>query len=74
MTTEYLTPYEVSRRYGIQISKLRQWHSSRRKSGPRYCQVGNRVLYKPADIEAFIEAHAVDPSHAAAIVSKENHQ
>ena len=44
---------------GIAPATLR--NSRSRGRGPKYCRVGRRVVYRVRDIDAYLEAHAVDP-------------
>lgn len=54
---EFLTPAEVSARWGgaIQTSTLANWRS--RKVGPPFQKVGARVLYPLAALEAWEQAN-----------------
>jgi hypothetical protein len=45
---------------GITADRLARWRWARK--GPRYYKAGRNVLYTRADIEAFLEAHAVSGS------------
>lgn len=52
-----LNVVEVVQTYGLAkgtLNNLRSW-----KRGPKYYKVGKRVLYKPADVERWIERHPV---------------
>ena len=44
---------------GIAEQTLHQWRIA--SKGPKYFKFGNRVLYDLADIEAWLEAHKIDP-------------
>ena len=34
------------------------------KRGPDYCKFGKRVMYRGTDLNAFVEAHRVEPQAA----------
>lgn len=53
-TDRLLTPDEVSTRLGITLDGLARWRQ--RREGPRHLKVGNRVRYRPADVDAYIAA------------------
>jgi hypothetical protein len=44
---------------GIAPATLRNLRSQGR--GPRYYRVGRRIIYRPRDVERYLDAHAVDP-------------
>ena len=44
---------------GIHPRTLDNWRSQHR--GPRYIRLGRRIVYRVGDVEAYLEAHAVDP-------------
>ena len=44
---------------GIAPATLRNIRSQGR--GPKYCRVGRRVVYRVRDVDAYLDAHAVDP-------------
>lgn len=33
--------------------------------GPKYIKIGRRVVYRPADLDAWLEAHTVTPAASA---------
>jgi hypothetical protein len=45
----------------ISASTLRAWRSQGR--GPAYIRAGRRILYRVADLEAFLGANRVDPDY-----------
>ena len=49
-----LSPREVADTLGITIGTLTVWRSTDRYSLP-YVKVGRRVMYRPKDIQEFIE-------------------
>lgn len=60
MSSDYLMTEAVSAEYGWPIETLRTWRKQGR--GPRSGRVGRRVLYKRADVEAWIEEQiSADP-------------
>lgn len=46
------TPQQVAASYGIAVGTLANWRS--RRSGPKYFKVGSKILYRTADVEAFL--------------------
>lgn len=52
----YISPQEAAKYCGVKFRTLQLWRSEGR--GPRYYKRGNRVLYKPSDIDAWIEKSA----------------
>lgn len=55
----YLTRAEVAERYPISCHTLAKLASQRR--GPRFYKPTDKALYRPEDIEAWIEASAIVP-------------
>ena len=53
----YLTPKQVQKIFGLS----EKWLANMRwqKRGIPYRKVGNKILYKRSDIEAYIEKHTV---------------
>lgn len=61
MNSQYLAPQQIEQFYpGLKEDRLARWRWA--KTGPRYIKAGRSVLYTRADIEAFLEAHAVSAS------------
>jgi Helix-turn-helix domain len=60
VTSTYLTRSQVAERYPISAHTLAKLASQGR--GPRYFKPTDKCLYRPEDIEAWIEASAVLPS------------
>jgi hypothetical protein len=60
MTSTYLTRSQVAERYPISAHTLAKLASQGR--GPRYFKPTDKCLYRPEDIEAWIEASAILPS------------
>lgn len=48
-----LTPEQVEELYHIPKQTLANWRS--KKVGPSYSKAGRRILYRPADLEAFLD-------------------
>lgn len=59
----YLTRSEVAQRYPISTHTLAKLASQGK--GPRYFKPTDKCLYRPEDIEAWIEAAAIVPSAVA---------
>ena len=53
----YLTPIQVEKLFGLSV----KWLANMRwkKRGIPYKKVGNKILYKREDIEAYIEKHTI---------------
>lgn len=45
---------QVSERTGVAISTLRHWRQA--NTGPKSARIGRRVVYREADVEAWIDA------------------
>ncbi len=60
MTTAYLTRAEVAERYPISSHTLAKLASQGK--GPRFYKPTDKCLYRPEDIEAWIEAAVVLPA------------
>lgn len=59
MTSAYLTRSQVAERYPISVHTLAKLAS--KGKGPRYFKPTDKCLYRPEDIEAWIESAAVLP-------------
>lgn len=46
---------------GVSRYALQAWRFYRR--GPAYLKLGRRVLYRPDDLESFVESRRIDPNH-----------
>ena len=57
---QFLTPEEVSARYGgkISVRTLANWRNL--GTGPKYTKLGGRVMYRIADLEAWETANTVN--------------
>lgn len=52
-----LSPADAAVYLGVGYSTLKKWRSEGR--GPKYAKVGNSVLYRPSDLDAFVESKLV---------------
>ena len=57
-TPRALTEREVAERLGLSVATLRAWRH--RGKGPRFLRLGRSVRYLPSDVDAFVQASAVD--------------
>lgn len=48
---------------GIPVDTLRWWRW--RRTGPTFCRVGRRVMYRRADLEAFVKQGEVEMQEVA---------
>lgn len=60
LSPEYLTVDQA--RTVLPLSKA--WFTKQRymKAGPAYLKIGGRVLYRRADLVAYVEAHLITPA------------
>jgi hypothetical protein len=56
---EVLNTRETARYLGV--SEVFVKKRRRLGKGPRFYRIGGRVIYKRTDLDAFLEAHAVEP-------------
>jgi excisionase family DNA binding protein len=59
MKAELLTRQEAAIYLGVSVSTLARWASQREKV--RYHRVGKRALYRRADLDAYVNASAIEP-------------
>ena len=52
-----LTPADASTYLGVAVATLKLWRMEGR--GPAYAKIGRSVLYRPADLDAFITEYLV---------------
>ena len=52
-----LAPADAAKFLGVGYSTLKKWRTE--GTGPRYAKVGASVLYRPRDLEDWLEAHLV---------------
>lgn len=57
LSTEALAEY-----LGVPIKTVYTWNSE--GSGPRRIRVGKHVRYRRSDVDAWLDARAIDPSRA----------
>lgn len=55
----------ISTRLGIGCSRWTMLNHRKKGSGPPYYKIGGRCLYRPEDIEAWIDASRIDPQQEA---------
>ena len=55
--SELLSPEAVEKTYKFKRRTLANWRSL--KFGPDFIKIGNRVYYRRADVEEFLEYHRV---------------
>lgn len=65
MQNENMTTEEAAEYLRVSNDWLRRLRSQGK--GPRYAKLGNKVVYRKADLDAFVNANVVTPS-----VSKED--
>ncbi len=63
--SQFLGPKEVATRLGITTRTLRHWCKDK-NHGPRFLQLGRKILYDPADIDLWIELRFSRPPDARA--------
>lgn len=52
---EYLTPKEVSERFGLAVGTLANWRS--RRVGPPFVKAGGSVLYHVDELHGWLDRH-----------------
>lgn len=61
MSPRLLTTEEVAEQLGLSVKTLYQWHSQKpHPKGPVPIKVGKYLRWRPADVEAWIDAQAPD--------------
>lgn len=56
---ELLTLQQVAERYNIAENSLRYWRAQG-GTGPKSARIGRRVMYRAADVEAWVEQQFAD--------------
>jgi hypothetical protein len=51
MDTCHITPFQLSKRWGLNPKTLQNWRS--KGAGPPYLKIGGRVVYRQDDIERY---------------------
>lgn len=59
--THLLDEKEAGRRLGLSVATMRRRRLLRLP--PAWVKLGGRVLYRPLDLDTFIEANLVQPDH-----------
>ncbi len=66
MAIKHLTQNELAARWNLSPRTIERWRSN--GDGPRFVRLGNRVMFRLEDVEAFEEQHLLesnaDASHA----------
>ena len=61
---DFLTSREVTAQFRFSSALLSSWRC--KEEGPRFFRLGaKKVLYRRADVEAWLQAHAVDTNKPA---------
>lgn len=58
LRASFARPAEVADLFDVSIGTLAQWRYEGR--GPKFTKAGNRILYRWADVEAFLDANMRD--------------
>lgn len=53
-TPQLLRIEQVAERTGVAVSTLRHWRAA--GTGPKSARIGRRVMYRPEDVDAWIDA------------------
>ena len=61
---ELLTERQTAEHLGVAQGTLTQWRCTGRQRLP-YVKVGGKVMYRPRDIQEFIERNVIDGDEAA---------
>ena len=61
---ELLTEKQTAEHLGVAQGTLTQWRCTGRQK-LSYVKIGGKVMYRPRDIQAFIERNVVDGDEAA---------
>jgi len=61
---ELMNGHEAAAKLGIHPSTLARWRSE--GAGPKYVQMGARIMYRESAIEQWITACTIDPKERAA--------
>jgi predicted DNA-binding transcriptional regulator AlpA len=60
MTVRLMRIEEVSEETGIPVETLRYWRQRQKGEGPTSARIGRRVVYRAADVDAWINAQFGD--------------
>jgi excisionase family DNA binding protein len=56
MASSLLSPAELAAYLGVPLKSIYRWRTT--GDGPRGIRVGKHVRYRPADVDAWLDAHA----------------
>ena len=59
MEKRWITNDEAAELLGITPGTLENWRVQQREDQPKCHKIGRNIKYKPSDVEAWIEEHAV---------------
>lgn len=66
MSREYpplLSTFDAADYLGVPRQTLANWRT-REHAGPAYVRIGRRVMYRRADVDAWIQARRTDPQES----------
>ena len=63
MSDDLLGPPQLADYLGVSLATIYQWNH--KGSGPRRIRVGRHVRYRRRDVDAWLDAQAIDPEPAA---------
>ena len=59
----YLLTTQQAREYSGNVASISAFNIWRMLGkGPKYLKIGNRVFYRPSDIDSWLESSVIDPS------------
>jgi hypothetical protein len=61
-SAELLSPEAVAARLHVSTARLASWRTKRRGCGPPFLRLGKTVLYRAADVEAWLRQQTRDPA------------
>ena len=69
MATKHLTQNELAARWNLSPRTIERWRSN--GEGPRFVRLGNRVMFRLEDIEAFEEQHLLESNAGVPLAETE---
>lgn len=69
MAIKHLTQNELATRWNLSPRTIERWRSN--GEGPRFVRLGNRVMFRLEDIEAFEEQHLLESNAGAPLAETE---
>ena len=69
MAIKHLTQNELATRWNLSPRTIERWRSN--GEGPRFVRLGNRVMFRLEDIEAFEEQHLLESNSGAPLAETE---